>query len=68
MRELYSKLVAVDADGTPRYYRELAIEDGETIPKEETCTGSKCIDVTNGTYYLYGETADEWKEQFSIQG
>lgn len=68
VRELYSKLVAVDADGTQRFYREIACEDGDTLPKEETCTGSKAIDVTNGTYSLFSETADDWLEQFSIQG
>lgn len=67
VRELYSKLIAVE-NGTKKYYRELVCEDGDTIPKDETVTGSKCVDVTNGTVFMFSETADEWVQEFSIQG
>ena len=67
MRELVSRIVAVDANGDNIVYKEISGNSLEAKPTAGICDGSIFIETDTGVVSLFSEAAGDWVDQFSLQ-
>ena len=68
MRELVSRIIAVE-NGENITYKEISGDSTtDTKPTEGICDGSIFVESDTGVVYFFNEKSGDWVAQFSFQG